>query len=417
MKKRVIYPVLCVALVLVFAFSTGMTLAAWKAQGDTINAVTAASVAGQIVEEYEQGQTLYPGVETDKIVQVENTGTADAAVRVKIEKAWGDSRGDDGVLIINPGLSTDNIQISCNLQDWYYNDSDGYFYYKGTLSPGEITPPLLESFAIDGNSGGEYKNKHADILVKMEMVQAAGHGLLYWGMSFAELGVTYVETVQTPVVTTVRFKSPETGFAFEVNGGDLFANFKDLVPGQSRSQQVTVTNAWNRATEIFLWAEITDQTQATDETRALIDKLLKEYATVVITDDAGDVVYYGPVWGNPGLDSQGADSMKYPHSLGAFAAGQTKNLHISLQLDYRMDNEYQELMGLIKWVFSAEDAEGSVEKPPFTGDPIMTAVIFGSLALLSALTLIFLVLREKKKRAAETAAQVDAQYSFGGNNG
>lgn len=361
MKKSAVYPALCAASVCAFLFSAGMTAASWKSQGDTVNKITMASVRGQIVEEYEQDQIVYPNGTVDKTVQVKNTGTADALPRVKIEKAWGDGRDENGKLIVNPDLSTDNIEIVYNTEQWTYNSEDGYFYYTDVLKPGDTTVSLFESFTVNGeNTGGEYKNKLADIIVSMEMVQAAGGGLSYWGTSFEELGIAYEQTEQIELVTTVDFNNPDDGFSFDVNGGDLFADFKNLVPGESRSQVVEITNNWNEAAEIFFWADFIDQTQATDETRELIDKLLREYATIVITADDGTVIYEGAVWGSPDVDSEGTDSMKYPYSLGTFGSGETKSLNISLYLDPQMDNEYRELLGLIKWVFSAEgDESGS----------------------------------------------------------
>lgn len=364
MKKQAVYPALCAASVCVFLLSSGLTYASWREQGDTVNKITMASVKGQIVEQYEQDPVLYPNGTADKIVQVKNTGTADALPRVKIEKAWGDGRDENGRLLIDPELSTDNIEITYNTEHWTYNEEDGYFYYKEVLKPGDTTVSLFDSFTINGeNTGGEYKNKLADIIVNMEMVQAAGGGLSYWNTSFEELGITYVRS-DLPVITTeVDFNGPGSGFSFDVNEGDLFADFKDLVPGESRSQTVEITNNWDESAEIFLWADFIDQSHATEETRELIYDLLHEYANIVITDDGGDLIYEGPVWGNPDVDSEGTDSMKYPYSLGIFEGGGQKSLNVSLSLDPQMDNEYRELLGLIKWVFSAEGGEDDSSVP------------------------------------------------------
>lgn len=375
MKKFAVYPILCAASICTFLLSSGITYASWKSQGETVNKISMASVKGQIVEEYDQNQIVYPNATVDKIVQIKNTGTVDALPRVKIEKVWGDSRDENGKLLTDPDLNTDNIEITFNTEKWTYNSADGYFYYTEVLKPGDITDSLFDSFTVNGeDTDGEYKNKQADIIVNMELIQADGNGLAYWDTSFEELGIIYKQTSQIEIITTVVFNNPDDGFSFDVNEGDLFADFKNLVPGESRSQLVTVTNNWDKSAEIFLWADLIDQTQATDDTRALIDKLLKEYATIVITDDGGNVIYSGAVWGNPGIDSKSADSMKYPYSLGIFLSGETKNLHISLSLDSQMDNEYRELLGLIKWVFSASGDESQISSTepadePYTDSP------------------------------------------------
>lgn len=410
MKKSTLYSALCIAFMCSFLFSSVMSFASWKSQGDTINKITIASVKGCIEEEYEQNQVVFPNGTVEKVVKVKNTGTADAMIRVKVEKVWGDGRDENGKLIINPELDTDNIIINYNTEKWVYNAEDGYYYYMQVLKPGDTTSSLFDSFTVNGNkTDGRYKNKHADIVVSMEMVQAAGGGLSYWGTSFEKLGIVYKQQVQTDIITTVDFTNPKEGFSFAVNDGDLFANFKNLVPGESRSQVVEITNKWDKDTEIFLWAEYIEQSQATDKTRELINKLLHENAVIVITDDNGTIIYKGAVWGNPDIDSKGTDSMKYPISLGLFAENQTKKLNISLYLDSQTDNEYMELTGLIKWVLSAEGTDTQeISEPekiitekihttdsPKTGDS-SGVFLYGVTAIISFL-LMLITLRKAKK--------------------
>lgn len=358
MKKFTVCSALCIASACTFLFSIGKVFASWYVQSETINNITMKSVKGQIVEEYEQNQIVYPGAEVDKIVQVKNTGNADALSRVKIEKVWGERRDENGKLIINPDLSTDNIEIMYNTDEWLYQEEDGYFYYKNVLHPGDITVSLFDSFKINGEkTNGDYKNKQADIIVTMEMIQAEDNGISYWNTSFEELGVTYVPTEQINMITKVSFNAPDEGFSFDVNNGDLFSNFKNLIPGESRSQVIEISNNWANPVEIFLWAEFVMQEQATEETRELINKLIYEYTKITITDENGNLIYNGTVSGNFNIDSQSTNSMKYPYSLGIFSGYETKKLNVSLYLDPNMDNECQDLLGLIKWVFSAQGAD------------------------------------------------------------
>lgn len=398
MKKRSYYPILCLTLAIIFLGSTGLTFASWKVSTPTVNMVSMGSVTGKIIEVYEQGQTVYPDATVSKVVQVKNTGNIDSFVRVSIEKAWGESRDSDGDLIRDTSLSTDNIIIQYDNQNWYYNEKDGYYYYLNVLKPDETTKSLFESFYIDGSkTGAGYNNKQADIIVTMEMVQAGGNGMSYWSMTPDQLGITYTPSNTAKTVTTVNFKNPQEGFKFEVNDGDLFANFKNLIPGESRSQEITVTNDWSEDAEIFLHAEIIDQSQATKETKELIEKLLKKYATITVTDENGKKIYSGPVWGNPTTESPDQPTMKNPYSLGNFSSKETKSLYVSLYLDEKMDNEYKDLLGKIKWVFSAEGAESSYDGVVKTGDMTKT-LLFGSIAAVSGILLIFLTVGKRKKQ-------------------
>lgn len=92
--------------------------------------------------------------------------------------------------------------------------------------------------------------------------------------------------------------------------------------------------------------------------------------------------------------------MKNDISLGTFAAGQTKNLNVQLQIDSEIGNEYQGLLGLVRWVWSAqgdETTETPLPPPMQTGDNSNIA-LFGFVAMVSAASLILMLVFGRKKR-------------------
>jgi|GEM_PF-1212358 len=356
MRKNTILCLLAAAL-LVFS-SAGTTLAAQKVIDNSEHVVNTAGVKARIVEEYEQNSVVYPGNTVDKVVNVQNTGSSDAVVRVRVEKAWGEIRAEDGKLIADDAYSTDNIIIEYNTEYWYYDGLDGYFYYKGVLKPGETTlAPLFKQFSIDKDTGSEYSGLEADIFIKMECVQAAADGISIWSKTLSDLGIVYTSNTADNTVTTVTFVGWDDKFVFNPDTTDLFANFKNLLPGETRSQTIEVGNTFQTDTgiEIFLRAEDISQNYSDPVTLALVEKLLREYATIILTDEDGSVIYNGPIWGEPYSGSSNPDSMRYDISLGVFKTGESKKLTVQLMLDPDMGNEYQNLLGLIKWVWSAED--------------------------------------------------------------
>ena len=358
MKKRTLFLLLCSSLAFIFVSSTVMTTyAAWSVQNDTTNQVSMGSVQVKLLEEYEQGQSLMPGITADKKVWAKNTGELDIVVRMKITKAWG-TPGPNDKFVKDPSLSTDNILIPYNKEHWLYNENDDFYYYKGVLAPGEVTPALFEKFTLTLENSNDYRNKHANITVTVECVQAQGGGISIWDMSFEKLGVVYKEPTQPGIVARVNFVSPGAGFSFPDNNGDLFAAFKLLAPGGTRTQAVQVINQWNEPVEIFLWAAVTEQTLAKPEDMALVNQLLREYSYLTVTEGAAKL-YEGSVWGNPTLDSTGTDSMRYPRSLGVFQPGAGKTLKLDLKLDERMDNKFRDLAGLVDWYFSAAGSNGA----------------------------------------------------------
>lgn len=366
MQKKTILTVLTL---IVFVFSAAQaTLAAWKVSDPSTQSISIARLSGKIVEKYEETTGVEPGQNIEKIVNVQNTGNADSVIRIRLEKMWGKSRTQQGDLIIDDSYSSDYILIEHNTEYWYYNEADNYYYYKGILLPGETTAqPLFEYFTVSKEANGSYNALTADIRVKLECIQAAGNAISIWDMSFEELGIVYGRMRAIPENSKVTFISKNKGFKFESDNSDLFLNFKNLLPGETRTQMISVTNK-SSATEIFLRAEIEDQSKATPKTTALIEKLLKEYVTIVVTADDGTLVYNGPVWGNLESNNANPDSMRYDFSLGKFASEQTKDLSIQLQVDPKVDNEYQELWGDIRWVWSAQGKETPIDPPPQTGD-------------------------------------------------
>ena len=52
-------------------------------------------------------------------------------------------------------------------EKWFYRD--GYFYYRNTLRPGEMTTPLLEKVALSKDSAAT-RRKYADIVIRVEIM-------------------------------------------------------------------------------------------------------------------------------------------------------------------------------------------------------------------------------------------------------
>lgn len=358
MRKQTVAALLAVIVFLVS--SVGTAQAAWRVTNTSTQEIDLSGVKAMIIEEYEHANDVYPGNTVDKIVDVKNTGESDAVVRLKVEKAWG-VRLEDGELAVNETLPTDNILIDYNDVYWLYDATDNYFYYKGLLEPGEITlEPLFRSFTIDENSTNEYMGHDADILVTMDCVQASADGVSVWGKSFDDLGIEYEAPVIDNAITKVTFVGGTTEFVFDPDTTDLFANFKSLLPGETRSQTIEVSNTFEIDTgvEIFLRAEDINQSFADDSaTLELVNKLLREFAVLKVTDENGNVIYNGPVWGEPYSEQDAPLSMSYDISLGMFATGESKKLTLQLGLSKEMDNEYQNLIGLIKWVWIAQDTD------------------------------------------------------------
>ena len=329
----------------------GSVLAAWNVSDFAVNMVSMASYKNTIQENYEKPQHVDPGQKVIKEVNIKNEGNTDTFVRVKVDQMFGNT-DQNKTFIKDSSLDGNMILIHYNTDLWELR-KDGYWYYKNVLKTGESTEkPLMDSFILSTDADNRYKNKEARIIINMESIQAEGQAMkTLWGFSEKDLGITYQPCVCEDVSKVVLGKDGK--LKFEGTDTDLFMNFKDLQPGCSRSQVIGINNQWNSRIKMMLRAEKTTQEKMTEEEQKLLDELLAKYALITVKDGT-KTLYQGVVDGN--LDGKGW-SMQKNISLGTIEAGKGKNLNVTLSVSPDMDNRYQNLLGKVKWIFTAEEAE------------------------------------------------------------
>ena len=119
-----------------------------------------------------------------KLVKISNTGTIPCYVRARIEFSDSDSQSHasfsgetadpeasapaDNTFF--PADPTDSDSYTKHLPaDWVYNETDGYYYYKNAVKPGEETNALLAWVKM--NYGNNEQAAAHDIYVYSESVQ------------------------------------------------------------------------------------------------------------------------------------------------------------------------------------------------------------------------------------------------------
>lgn len=389
MKKKAIN-VLILFAVLAFGVLVTGTLAYWRSTGQSEGSLETGKLKGLLVQESAKTEELYPGDTVKQSVNVKNTGTLDMLVRLKVEKGWNGPADQsqipaDSLDSLNP--DTDEvIKIKFNDQKWMAG-SDGYFYYLGILKPGESTAEALyDEFMIDESVSNEYQGKSGLVSVQMECLQAAADAVSSWGMTYGELGVAEPEA-KTAKASEVVF-SKDKKFEFLSEGQDVFPSFKNLVPGESISQNLTIANQSSENITIFLKPE-TDSKKGAGKAE-YIEKLLRQYAKIAITDSNGRSLYSGPV--------SASDTGEI--SLGNISSKEDLRLSVTLQLDPSIENEYQELAAGVNWKFAAQGEDGkkttSTSALPKTGLEVMwPLLILGILAVIGALILIMAYTKRK----------------------
>ncbi len=124
----------------------------------------------EFTTEYPDGMPVMPATEASKIVSVENTGSAPAWVRVKIEKTV--EPADAAVT----GLDTKYVGLNYDETNWV-DGKDGFWYYKSILEPGRTTPNLFDKVTFSKDMGNEYMNCTFNIIVSAQAVQSDNNGI------------------------------------------------------------------------------------------------------------------------------------------------------------------------------------------------------------------------------------------------
>lgn len=174
MKKKLL--MLSAVAICLATFAAG-SLAYFTSQDTAHNVITTGGVKIQLnewanedrTEPFKDLEDLMPGTSVTKIAEVENTGTADAWIRVLVGKKVSLKEQTE----VAP--TDDLITLDLNEKFWTLGN-DGYLYYKDPLKPGETTEPIFTTVTFDAAMGNEYQGATATVDVLAQAVQTAHNG-------------------------------------------------------------------------------------------------------------------------------------------------------------------------------------------------------------------------------------------------
>lgn len=132
----------------------GSTLAYFIHHDMALNRFVVGSQVSEINELWTPPAEMKKGSEYTKRVTVKNTGTAECYVRVFAEMM------DDS--------AARSVTADWNTADWTEKQTDGYYYYRKVLAPGESTAPLLTKLTSSADL------QDFGMIVYEESVQAHG---------------------------------------------------------------------------------------------------------------------------------------------------------------------------------------------------------------------------------------------------
>ena len=168
---------------------------------------------------------------------------------------------------------------------------------------------------------------------------------------------------------------------------DLFPNFKDVMPGDSIAQSITVKNDASNKVKVKIYMR---SLGAHAESAEFLSKL---HLRVEKSED-NTMAYM--------FDAAASETAQLTDwvCLGTLYSGGEVNLNVILDVPVELDNAYQQQVGYLDWEFMIEEyeIEPSDPEPPKSGDesPLRQWAGLGTLSLFVIFILLFAGRRKKE---------------------
>ncbi len=175
----------------------------------------------------------------------------------------------------------------------------------------------------------------------------------------------------------------------EYSPTDLFPNFKDVMPGDSITQPITVKNDASKKVKVKIYVRSLgaheDSVEFLSKLHLRVEKS-EENTMAYMFDAAANETAQLTEW----------------VCLGTLYSGGEVNLNVILDVPVELDNQYQQQIGYLDWEFMIEEyeIEPTDPEPPKTGDDSQLWLWTG-LMIMSLCGLIILLLAWKRREKEE----------------
>lgn len=171
----------------------------------------------------------------------------------------------------------------------------------------------------------------------------------------------------------------------EYSPTDLFPNFKDVMPGDSITQPITIKNSASKKVKVNIYLRVLGAHEDSVE-------FLSQLRLRVKMSRDNDMSYM--------FDAAASESAQLTDwvCLGTLYSGGEVNLDVILDVPVELDNAFQQQVGYLDWEFMIEELpiEPTDPEPPQTGDDSPIWLWIGLMAM-SLCALMILVLARKRE--------------------
>ena len=168
---------------------------------------------------------------------------------------------------------------------------------------------------------------------------------------------------------------------------DLFPNFKDVMPGDSITQPITVKNNASNKVKVVIYMR---SLGAHEDSKEFLSKL-----RLRVEKSAENTMGYM-------FDAAASETAQLTEwvCLGTLYSGGEVNLNVILDVPTDLNNDFQQLIGYLDWEFMIEELpiEPTDPEPPKTGDDAPIFLWAGLMAVSFGALLLLILMKKREKR-------------------